>query len=260
LRIEGDGSVVRQIGILEAGKIEEYNKASPYDVVFDSQGTLMAVACRWSRINTYCYQIIVWKTQMGTNGLALEPLWEGTLSYSDACGRPRCTFIGGDRLAVWYSSPRGIDLRHYHAYTGAQILNREIDLTSYPNCGAVSINAQGTIVAFFVGSDLYILDANSGAELSRWHLQQKFSHLYDDRERFYSPPAEPTCGPVFSPAGSMVAVGTCYGGVFVLDVSRKASRMFKGHYSDVLHLVFSPDGALLLSWAKDGSAALWSVP
>ncbi|KAI0097526.1 WD40-repeat-containing domain protein [Nemania sp. FL0031] len=65
---------------------------------------------------------------------------------------------------------------------------------------------------------------------------------------------------VFSPDGTLLAIGSSYGRMWLWDTKADKSRLtLEGHTKRVNSLVFSPDGRLLVSGSDDGSGGVWSL-
>jgi WD40 repeat protein len=63
-----------------------------------------------------------------------------------------------------------------------------------------------------------------------------------------------------SPDGSLVAAGTIWGDILILDGAQdRLIRMFGGHTLPVRSLAFSPDGSTLASISDDGTVIVWDL-
>jgi WD40 repeat protein len=95
------------------------------------------------------------------------------------------------------------------------------------------------------------------------HLWSRAGGQWDSKLVHEAPEGEVRCVAV-SPDSRLVALGTRYGTVRVLDLAQgKELAALKGHPGDVWTLAFSPDGRTLASgagdWDRPGEVRLWDV-
>ena len=145
------------------------------------------------------------------------------------------------------AAPSGRAVRVWNATTGRSVRT----LRSGGEARGVSISPGGRLIATTRESAVHVWDAATGRRL--------YSRTINDSCRTLELRC-PVTQAVFSPDGSVLAVGSADGTARILDARTGAERLvLTGYQGPLLNVAFSPDGSRLATAGLDGSIKVWSA-
>jgi len=140
----------------------------------------------------------------------------------------------GGRIAT--ASANGV-ITLWNAATQARIreLRPNVDVIQQ-----IAFSPDGAWIAAAGGDGVSVRDVETGEEIARY--------------------AAPALSVKFAPGGGVLVVGERDGRIRLWDIDEDDPHVLTGHSEGVISLIFSPDGARLVSTGRDYAVLVWAYP